>query len=174
MRHDDLKKVHEALKIVIEKETDRPINRVCALWAFHGSEMLNLMSDSKDFSPVFGSMTLCVNQTNRHDPSEGWYWGYDTFHPDSRPDEFHGWIVSKKGDLIDFTTCFMRENFEAAKPFMDGPQYTWNRRPLPPFLWRQNFSYSEISANKGIWYVPNPQLTEVVLAGQTNILTMLD
>jgi len=174
LKHEDLKKVKEAVRVIIEENSDKPINRVCALWSFHGAEMLNMLTGSDDFRPVFGSMTICVNQTNKADPSEGWYWGYDTFLPDSRPDEFHGWIVSRGGDLIDFTTEFMKENFEAAKPFLEGAGYKWNRSPLPAFLWRKNFSYSEINANKGIDYRENEKLTEVILAGHTNILTLLE
>jgi len=172
MRIDqDLDGIQLAIQHIIEKETDKPINRICAFWAYFGADILNNHTGTSDYEPVFGSMEICVNNPVKSDPSEGWYWGYMHNLPDSRPDEFHGWIVNrKKGELIDFTSGFIKDNFLKIQDHLDE-SYIWDRADIPDPLFIRNFTYRKINNQHGLRYTEDAEFTRWILSGKSHILS---
>jgi hypothetical protein len=153
--HEQKNRIKAALDQIVAREHPNPA-KGCHAYAVYGSLLLNYLTGGVHFQPQGGGRGVRIGE----DPeSRGGCLSY-TLDPEKHPGEVHYWIATRQGEIIDFTTCFIKaEVLETGR--------SWDRRDLPAFVWQHK---DGIWDEHGLGLIVNRQMTEAVITGVLEIL----
>jgi hypothetical protein len=138
-------------------------SKACHTYSILGCIILNKLLGRLEFIPQGGARHVRIGDDPEGKPGAWATYSLDpgVLRRDGAGREVHYWIASRQGQVIDFTTCFVK-----AEAFSIGCR--WDRDDLPSYVWDHA---ENVSKRHGLMLIPDRSLTESAVAELQRVQT---